>query len=98
MARRLRSPTLETRNVRLRLPVQRKPYWINVSAGVGLGYRRNLGPGSWSVRWSDGKGGYLSQAFAIADDFEDADGDQVLDFWARSEQRRVGKGCRSSGA
>src|SRR5262245_25500864 len=88
MARRLRSPTLETRNVRLRLPVRRKPYWIAVSSGVGLGYRRNLGPGSWSVRWSDGKGSYLSQSFAFADDFEDANGDQVLDFWAATAKAR----------
>jgi integrase len=68
--------------------VRRKPYWINVSAGVGLGYRRNLGPGSWTVRWPDGKGGYLSQAFAVADDFEDANQDQVLDFWTAQGRAR----------
>jgi hypothetical protein len=57
VARRLRSPTLETRSARLRLKVRRKPYFVSVAVGVSLGYRRNLGPGSWLVRCADGKGG-----------------------------------------
>jgi integrase len=87
MARRLRSPTLETRTARLKLKVRRKPYFISVAPGISLGYRRNLGPGSWLVRCADGKGGAWTQGFATADDFEDAAGD-VLGFWAAQTRAR----------
>jgi integrase len=46
-----------------------------------LGFRRNRGPGSWLVRCADGKGGAWTKGFSTADDFEDASGEQVLDFW-----------------
>jgi integrase len=88
MARRLRSPTLETRAARLRLEVRRKPYFVPVAPGISLGYRRNAGPGSWLVRCADGKGGAWSKGFATADDFEDASGEQVLDFWAAQVRAR----------
>ena len=53
-----------------------------VAPGIGLGYRRNLGPGSWLVRCADGKGSAWTKGFAIADDFEDASADgSVIDFW-----------------
>jgi integrase len=87
MARRLRSPTLESRTARLKLKVRRKPYFLSVGPGISLGFRRNLGPGSWLVRAADGKGGAWTQGFATADDFEDAAGD-VLDFWAAQTRAR----------
>jgi len=49
---------------------------------ISLGYRRNLGPGSWLVRCADGKGGAWTQGFSTADDFEDSDNEHVLDFWS----------------
>jgi integrase len=88
MAPRLRSPTLETRTARLKLKVRRKPYFVPVAPGVSLGYRRNLGPGSWLVRCADGKGGAWSKGFSTADDFEDASGEQVLDFWGAQVRAR----------
>src|SRR5262245_19804460 len=88
MARRLRSPTLETRTARLKLKVRRRPYFVSVAAGISLGYRRNLGAGSWLVRCADGKGGAWTQVFATADDFEDAGGDRVTDFWAAQTRAR----------
>jgi hypothetical protein len=99
MARRFRSPTLETRAARLRLRVRRKPYFLSVAPGVSLGYRRNLGPGSWLVRCADGKGGAWTKGFSTADDFEDASGEQVLDFWAaqvRAREQSVSAACRVS--
>jgi integrase len=87
MARRLRSPTLESRTARLKLKVRRKPYFIGVAPGISLGYRRNLSGGSWLVRAADGKGGAWTQGFAAADDFEDAAGD-VLDFWSAQIRAR----------
>ena len=96
MAPRLRSPTLETRTARLKLKVRRKPYFLSVAPGISLGYRRNLGAGSWLVRCADGKGGAWTQGFATADDFEDADGNSVLDFW--TAQTRAREQVRGKGA
>jgi len=98
MARRLRSPTLETRTARLRLKVRRKPYFVSVAPGISLGYRRNLGPGSWLVRCADGKGSAWTKGFAIADDFEDANGESVLDFWqAQIRARQLARGSVDTG-
>ena len=88
MAPRLRSPTLETRTARLKLKVRRKPYFVPVAPGISLGYRRNLGAGSWLVRCADGKGGAWIKGFSTADDFEDASGEQVLDFWQAQVRAR----------
>jgi integrase len=72
----------------LRLETRRKPYFISVAPGISLGYRRNRGPGSWLVRGADGRGGAWTRGFAIADDFEDANGGQILDFWAAQTRAR----------
>ena len=88
MAPRLRSLTLETRTSRLRLKVRQKPYFVPVAPGIALGYRRNLGAGSWLVRCADGKGSSWTKGFATADDFEDADGNTVLDFWQAQPRAR----------
>jgi integrase len=96
MARRLRSPTLETRTARLKLKVRRKPYFVSVAPGIALGYRRNLGPGAWLVRCADGAGSAWTKGFAIADDFEDANTGSVLDFWtAQTRARELVRGKAS---
>ena len=96
MARRLRSPTLESRSARAKLKVRRKPYFVSVAPGISLGYRKNRGPGSWLVRCADGKGGAWTERFSIADDFEDADNVHVLDFW--TAQTRAREQVRGKGA
>jgi integrase len=89
MARRLRSATLETRTARLKLPINKKPYPARVGPGIRLAYRRNETAGSWSVIAADGKGGNWMKGFAIADDYEAANGETVLDFWQAQERARV---------
>jgi integrase len=86
MAPRPRPSLLETPTSRLRLKVRRLPYYVSVAPGISLGYRRNLGPGSWLVRGADGKGGAWTKGFAIADDFEDVDGG--LDYWTAQTRAR----------
>ena len=93
MARHRRSSKLETRASRLRLDIKRKPYFLQVAPRVGLGYRRNQGPGTWIARGADGHGGYWTKAFAIADDHEDADGNTILNFWqAQDKAKQVVRG------
>jgi hypothetical protein len=79
MPRKLRSP-LESCTGRLKLPIQKKPHWLRLGAGLTLGYRRNQGPGTWSVRAADGAGGEWLKRFGTADDFEAADGKRVLSY------------------
>jgi hypothetical protein len=89
MARRLRSNLLETRTARAKLEPRGKPYWFTVANGIALGYRRNAGPGSWSVRAADGKGSNWIKSLAVADDRENADGANVLDFWQAADKAKA---------
>src|SRR6266700_2586641 len=93
MARKVRAPTLENRTSRLKLAPRRKPYFVTISPNIALGFRRNAGAGSWSVRASDGNGGNWLKAFGLADDFEGADGVNVLTFWqAQDKARTIARG------
>jgi integrase len=89
MARSTRSAKLETRTARLKSPVSKKPYFVAVAPGVGPGYRRNKTAGTWVVRAADGRGGNWTRAFAVADDFEETNGTDVLDFWQAQDRARV---------
>ena len=89
MPRSARSAKLETRTARLRLPVRGKPYTVRISPGIRLGYRRTQSAGTWSVLVADGAGGGWLKQFALADDFETADGTSVLDFWQAQDRART---------
>src|SRR6516165_9070422 len=74
MARRVRSSPLETRTARLKLPLRHKPYWVRLSEGLSLGYRRLRNGGTWSMRAADGKGGNWVKLIGPADDLEGVSG------------------------
>ncbi|WP_029077848.1 site-specific integrase [Bradyrhizobium sp. th.b2] len=76
-----RSSALESATSRRKLVVRKKPYWLKLSPGIALGYRRNEGPGTWSVRSSDGHGRLWEKRLALADDLEAAAPPHVLTFW-----------------
>src|SRR6516162_4727900 len=88
MARSIRSSTLETRSARLRLPVSVKPAFVRVAKGLGLGYRRNKSGGVWIMRVADGKRGNWVRTIGAADDFAEADGGDVLNFWQAQDKVR----------
>jgi integrase len=91
MARRTRSANLENRTSRLKLALRKKPYTVLIAPGIHLAYRRNSGPGTWSVKAD----GWLKR-FALADDHEDANGASVMSYWEaldRAKQlARAGEG------
>ena len=89
MARRARGAGLETRSSRLKLPVAKKPVFVKIGVGIGLGYRRNATVGTWVARVSDGKGGNWTKAIGTADDFDEADGREILDFWQAQDRARA---------
>ena len=89
IARNPRASRLETRTARLKLPVRWKPYdFTTISPGIALGYRRNQAAGVWVVRVANGKGGHWTKRVAIADDFEEADGEHVLTWFQAIETAR----------
>jgi hypothetical protein len=88
MARKMRSPDLETRTARLKLAVRKKPYTVSIARGIRLAYRRNQGGGVWSVLKADGASGSWLQRFALADDHEDANGSTVMTFWEATDVAR----------
>ena len=89
MARHTRASNLESRSARLKLPVAKKPVFTKIGDGVGLGYRRNRTAGTWIVRAANGKGANWTKAFATADDFQEADGGTLMNFWQAQDRARV---------
>jgi integrase len=71
------------------LPIQKKPIFLKIAHGIGLGYRRNQTNGTWIVRVANGAGGAWTRAFAAADDYQDADGQSILTFWDAQAQARA---------
>src|SRR5258708_31460915 len=86
MQRRIRDSRLETRAGRLRLRVSKKPVFMSIGRGLSVGYRRNRTAGTWVCRQSDGKGGFQTKAIGSADDFDEANGEDILDFWQAQEK------------
>jgi integrase len=85
MARRTRS-SLETRTNRLKLPIRKKPYSVLIAPNIHLCYRRNEGPGSWSVR-QNGADGWLKR-FSLADDHETGNNDTIMSYWEALERAK----------
>jgi hypothetical protein len=97
VARNVRSAQLETRTARLKLKIRKKPYTARVAPGVRLGYRRNEVAGTWSVIAADGKSGNWVKKFGLADDHEEANGEQVLTFWQAQEgARKLARGGKNA--
>jgi integrase len=83
MARTIRGGKLETRTRRLALAAQGEPYWTGTArAGLSLGYRRlSNKPGTWVARlYSGQRGVYTRKVFALADDYSEADGGEVMTY------------------
>lgn len=97
MTRQVRDAALETRNARRRLKIQGKPYWKAMEQGLHIGYRKLSSGGTWVVRRLNELGRYRECGLGNSDDFQDADGVNVLNFrhaqeaarkWAVTEKRR----------
>ena len=97
MARRVSFAALESRSARLRLKIRRRPYsGPSLARGIALMYRRNKTNGTWVLKASNGHGAYWTRAFALADDFEDADAKNVLTFYQAQEARRSWPAARTA--
>ena len=89
MARKVRHTALESRSARLKLKIRRRPFsGPPLARGISLMYRRNKTNGTWVLKASDGHGAYWTKGIALADDFEEADGKNVLTFYQAQDQAK----------
>jgi integrase len=89
MARRIKDKNLDSKDARRNLQPRGKPYWRSVERGLHLGYRRlSEGAGAWIVRRYLGNQKYDERRIGIADDYSDADGVKVLDYWQAVDKAR----------
>ncbi len=82
MARTVRNARLENRTQRLQLTKARL-HWCRLGEGLALGYRRGkAGFGTWTVRILEDRavGRYVTDRIGRADDYENADGVEILAF------------------
>lgn len=91
MARSVRSPKLDTRTARSKLPIRREPYWTAVGAGLFVGYRRfRQAGGTWLARAYDPvTRKHKQMSIGAADDHLDADGAAVFTFFQAQEAARA---------
>ena len=89
MARKVRNNALESRTNRLKLPIAKKPVFVRVGPGISLGYRRNQTAGTWVLRIADGQGGASTSKIGLADDFDEANGAEFLDYWQAQERAKI---------
>ena len=95
MAKSTRKYTLETRAARVRLKVRDHAHWVPIGKGLALGYRKGKKAGAWVVRIAtDGHHGTGARKYTLhtldvkPDDYEDADGRYVLDYFQAQERAR----------
>jgi len=83
-----RNAKLESATARRKLALRKKPYYVRLSPGIALGYRRNAGAGTWTVRVADG-GAEWTKKIALADDLEGASAPHVLSYWQAIDTARA---------
>src|SRR5262245_6322586 len=88
MARRVRDKDIESREARTKLKQRGLPYWRSIGKGLHLGYRKGKRGGVWVIRRYQGGQVYKVTTVAQADDIEDANGAEILDFWQAQEVAR----------
>ena len=94
MAASSRSPKLEKRTNRLKL-TKGKRYFVNIGKNLSLGYRLGKTGGTWYGRKAQPGNKYTIESLAIADDYREADGEAVLDYF--QAQNKVRKWAGSGG-
>jgi hypothetical protein len=63
MARTVRNAKLDSRSARTKLAARREPYWVVLSKGCAIGYRKGSGGGTWIARYRDDAGKQHIQRF-----------------------------------
>src|SRR5215469_15988984 len=90
MARTVRNFKLDSRDARSKLTLGKEPYWVKITKGCYVGYRRGATTqvGNWIARYRDANGRQKYHALGPADDALDADGHVALSFAQAQEKAR----------
>jgi integrase len=88
MARTIRHVRLDSRTARLQLSKRSAPYWVTLTRGRALGYRKGANGGTWLARYRAPTGERAQLALGAADDALDADTADVLSFSAAQSKAR----------
>ncbi len=87
MARTVRNAKLDTRSARAKLPANKSGYWVPITRGFAVGYRKGPKGGVWLARLIE-PGRRHETTLGPADDALDADGVRILDYpQAQAEAR-----------
>jgi integrase len=89
MARTIRNAKLDTRSARIKITPRREPYWVVISKGCALGYRRGGNGGTWIARLRDDTGKQHYESLGASDDARDPDGLTVFDYAQAQEMVRA---------
>ena len=85
MARVVKDARLETRAARGKLAPSGKPYYRAMHEGLHLGYRKGKDARKWVVR---NEGDYKVETIGQADDFDDPNGTDILNFRQAQDRAR----------
>jgi integrase len=88
VARARRDSKLDSRAAREKLAPSGKPYYRSVDLGLHVGYRKGRNGGRWVLRRYVGDERYIVETIATADDFSDADGVDILNFYQAQARAR----------
>ena len=89
MARRVVDRTIDSREARRKLKARGKPYWRAIGRGLHVGYRKGKTSGVWVIRRYLGQQTYQLETIAEADDVQDANGLEILNFLASPRGRKT---------
>jgi len=86
----VRNAKIDTRSARVKLTQRREPYWVVITQGCAIGYRKGKNGGSWIARWRGPDGKQHYHAVGPADDALDQEesGTAVLAYAEAQEQSR----------
>ena len=88
VARTVRNSKIDTRSARARLAEKKAGYWVSVSPGCSLGYRKGRTGGAWVAKFVSGKR-RIETTLGSADDIRDADNMLSLSYVQAQERARA---------
>lgn len=88
MARQVRNAKLDTPSARAKLAARKSPYWMVITRGCALGYRKSTEGGRWLAKYV-GDGLRKEASLGPSNDALDADGVTALDFAQAQEKARA---------
>lgn len=81
MGRVVKDARLDSREARLKLPINHEPYWRLIHEGLHLGYRKGARGGIWRMRFfNEPTKHYVKKTLGKADDNNDSNGADILTF------------------